>query len=202
LTLTIKGTKMANYQLNAGDSVVDTISDTDNVTGAAVAVDAGSVTAVLSSTTDTVVVDPSGTFATITAGTTVGVGNTVTVNATVGGVASAPFVGTYDVVAAVVVPDATTLSGTFGTESGPTGTGLNPPLTAAQTAALVAAGVPYTSAPLTAAQTAALVAAGIPWVAATAPAPTSPPFPAPVATVPTVGTAVGQTNPVTGVLNT
>lgn len=108
---------MANYPLNAGDSVVATIADNDAVTGAVVTPDAGSVTAVLSSATDTVVVDPSGTFATITAGTALGTNNTVTVNATVGGVASATAVGTYDVVAAAA--DATTLSVTFGTESAP-----------------------------------------------------------------------------------
>ena len=108
---------MADFQLNAGDSVVVTVTDTDNVTGAAVTPDAGSVTAVLSSTTDTIVDNTDGTF-TITAGATAGLGNTVTVNATVGGVASASAVGTYDVVANVT-PDATTLAVTFGTESAP-----------------------------------------------------------------------------------
>jgi hypothetical protein len=57
------------------------------------------------------------------------------VNATVGGIASGPsggWVGTYDVVAAVVTPDATTLVGTFGTESAPTlpGTVASSPATA------------------------------------------------------------------------
>jgi hypothetical protein len=121
LHLTTKGIIMANYQLNAGDSVVITITDTDDVTGSPVTPDAGSVTAVLSSSTDTIVVDPSGTFATITAGETLGTNNTVTVNATVGGVASTPAVGNYDVVADVV-PDATSLGVTFGTESAPSGT--------------------------------------------------------------------------------
>ena len=119
LTLTTKEGLMANYQLNAGDSVVVTIADTDTVTGLAVTPDAGSVTAVLSSTTDTIVVDPSGTFVTITSGSTLTTGNTVTVNATVGGVASTPAVGTYDVVAAVVPANPTALSVTFGTETAP-----------------------------------------------------------------------------------
>jgi hypothetical protein len=129
LTISIQGEPMADFQLNAGDSVVVTVTDTDNVTGAAVTPDAGSVTAVLSSATDTVVVDPSGAFATITAGATTGTGNTVTVNATVGGVASASAVGTYDVVANVA-PDATTLAVTFGTESAPAA-----PVASAQAAA-------------------------------------------------------------------
>lgn len=108
-----------NFQLNAGDSVVVTITDTDDVSGLPVTPDAGSVTAVLSSATDTVAVDPSGTFLTLTAGTTEGVGNTVTVEATVGGVASKQAVGTYDVIADVVPPDATSLSLSFGTETAP-----------------------------------------------------------------------------------
>jgi hypothetical protein len=132
---TLKGNLMANYQLNTGDSVVVAFTDSDNVTGAAVVIDPGSVTAVLSDTTDSVVIDPSGTFATITAGTSLAVGKTVTVNATVGGIASGPsggWVGAYDVVAAVVTPDATTLVGTFGTESAPTlpGTVASSPATA------------------------------------------------------------------------
>jgi hypothetical protein len=117
LHLTIKGQDMANYQLIAVNSVVVTVTDNDAVTGAVVTPDAGTVSALLSSTTDTVTPNPDGTF-TITAGATVGTGNTVTVNATVGGVASAPAVGTYDVVA-VAVPDATTLSVAFGTEAAP-----------------------------------------------------------------------------------
>jgi hypothetical protein len=120
LTLSTKEGIMANYQLNAGDSVVVTITDTDDVTGVAVTPDAGSVSAVLSSTTDTVVVDPSGSFLTLTAGSTASVGNTLNVNATVGGVASLTAVGTYDVVAVVTPPaDATTLSLSFGTETAP-----------------------------------------------------------------------------------
>lgn len=113
---------VSDYQLNAGDTVVITITDTDDVTGDVVTPDAGSVTAVLSSSTDTIVDNGDGTF-TITAGSVDSVGNTVTVNATVGGVASGPeggAVGTYDVVAAVTPPpDATTLSVSFGTESAP-----------------------------------------------------------------------------------
>lgn len=114
--LTIKGNEMENYQLNAGDSVVVTVTDTDNVTGLPVTPDAGSVSVVLSSLTDSVVANADGTY-TVTAGTTTGTGNTVTVNATVNGVASLAAVGTYDVVAAA--PDATTLSVSFGTESAP-----------------------------------------------------------------------------------
>jgi hypothetical protein len=109
---------VADYPLTEGDSVVVTITDTDDVTGAVVALDEGGVTAELSSDTDTVVVDPSGTFLTITAGDTPSTGNTVTVNGTVNGVAATPGVGTYDVVAAVT-QDPTTISLAFGTESAP-----------------------------------------------------------------------------------
>jgi hypothetical protein len=119
---TLKGNLMANYQLTQGDSVVVTLTDTDDVTGLAVTPDSDSVTATLSSSTDSVVVDPSGTFLTLTAGSVDGLGNTVTVNATVGGVSSVPWTGTYDVVANVVTPDSTTLSGTFGTEEAPVAT--------------------------------------------------------------------------------
>ena len=108
---------MSNYQLNAGDSVVVTVTDTDDVTGLPVTPDAGSVTAVLSSTTDTISAHADGTY-TITAGPVTDTGNTVTVNATAGGVASKAGVGTYDVVPAVV-PATTTLSVSFGTESAP-----------------------------------------------------------------------------------
>ena len=107
---------MANYQLNAGDSVVITVTDTDDVTDDVVVPDAGSVTAVLSSTTDSIVDNADGTF-TITAGSVASTDNTVTTNATVGGVASKPGVGTYDVV--VTVADTTTLSVAFGTETAP-----------------------------------------------------------------------------------
>ena len=117
LSLTTKEGPMANFPLNAGDSVVVTISDTDDVTGAAVTPDAGSVTAELSNTEDSVVVDPSGAFLTLTAGATASTGNTVTVSATVNGLASTPGVGTYDVIA--VTPDTTTVSLTFGTETPP-----------------------------------------------------------------------------------
>jgi hypothetical protein len=119
---TLKGSIMANYQLTEGDSVVITLTDTDDVTGEAVIIDPGSVTAELSDLSDSVVVDPSGTFLTLTAGSVDGLGNTVTVNATVGGVSSVPWTGTYDVVANVVTPDSTTLSGTFGTEEAPVAT--------------------------------------------------------------------------------
>jgi hypothetical protein len=121
LAITIQGEPMANYQLNAGDSVVLTVADNDSVTGAVVTPDAGSVSVVLSSTTDTVTPNADGTY-TIVAGATLGTDNTATVNATVGGVASTKAVGTYDVVAAVVEPDATTLSVSFGTESAPAST--------------------------------------------------------------------------------
>ena len=118
ITLSTKEGIMANYQLNANDSVVVTITDTDSVTGLPVSVDPGSVTAVLSSATDSVVSNTDGTY-TIVSGTTLGTGNTLTVNATVGGVSSAPAVGTYDVVADVVSGNPTTLSVTFGTETAP-----------------------------------------------------------------------------------
>ena len=182
---------MANYQLNTGGSVVVTVTDTDDVTGATVTPDAGSVSFSLSNSTDSFVTNADGTF-TVTAGTALGTANTVTVNATVGGVASKAGVGTYDVVAAGGgggTTNPTTLSVSFGTKTGPTGT--TAPLSAAQVAALNAAGIPFTAYPLTAAQTAALVAAGVP----------SPGFP--VAAAGTVGvqtfSGVVPTNrPVTG----
>lgn len=111
-----------DYPLNAGDSVKVDLAYADDVTGEAVTPDAGSVLAELSSSSDTVLVDESQTFLTITAGDVVGDGNTVTVTGTVGGVASTPWVGTYDVVADVVTPpDPTTITGTFETETTPTG---------------------------------------------------------------------------------
>lgn len=112
---------MADFQLNAGDSVVVTVTDTDDVTGAVVVPDAGSTTVVSSNSSDTVTANADGTF-TLTAGASdVGsVGNTVTANATVGGVASNPGVGTYDVIAVTPPPpDTTTLSVAFGTETPP-----------------------------------------------------------------------------------
>lgn len=123
---TIKGNLMSNYQLNTGDSVVVTLSVTDDVTGATDTFDANSVTASLSSASDTVAVDPSQTFLTITAGSTASVGNTVTVNGSVAGLASEPWVGTYDDVQAVVSPDATTILGVFGTETAPVATDAAP----------------------------------------------------------------------------
>lgn len=108
---------MANYQLNAGDSVVVTITDTDDVTGDVVTPDAGSVVVTLSSATDSATANADGTY-TLTAGAVEGVGNTFTVAATVNGNASTPGVGTYDVVA-TVAPDATSLSVSFGTETAP-----------------------------------------------------------------------------------
>lgn len=125
LKLTIEGEPMANFQLNALDSVVVTITDTDDVTGDAVTPDSGSVTAVLSNPNDFVVVDPTGAFLTITAAGATSTGNTVTVNATVNGVPSGPeggAVGTYDVVADVVPPpDSNTITLTFGDEVAPSG---------------------------------------------------------------------------------
>ena len=115
----IQGDLPMNYQLNTLDSVVVTLTDTEDATGAAVTIDPGSVTTSLSDTGDNYVVNPDGTL-TITGGTTLGTSKTITVNAKVGGVASTPWVGTYDVVAATPPVNATTLSGTFGTESGPT----------------------------------------------------------------------------------
>lgn len=117
LHLSVNGEPFMNYQLTQGDSVVVALTVTDDTTGQPATLDAGSVTATLSSTSDTVTVDPAGASVTITAGTTAGVGDTVTVNGTVGGVAAKPFVGTYDVVA--VVPDSFTIQGTFGTETAP-----------------------------------------------------------------------------------
>lgn len=114
---------VTDYPLTAGDSVVVTITQTLDSTGAEVTPDAGSVSATLSNLSDSVIVDPSGTFLTITAGTTPVVGATVTVNATFNGVpADAPAVGTYDVVA-VVEDNATSLALTFGTETAPAAEG-------------------------------------------------------------------------------
>ena len=109
---------MANYQLTSGDSVVVTPTVVDDVTGATVTADAGSVSAALSSTTDTLVDNTDGTF-TIVAGSVDAVGNTITVQAAVNGVACTPGVGTYDVVAVVTPPDATSVSVSFGTETPP-----------------------------------------------------------------------------------
>ena len=118
LSLTTKEGLMANYPLNTGDSVIVTVTDTDTVTGLAASIDAGSLKAVLSSTTDTVVENADGTL-TVTAGATLGTGNTLTVEATVNGVASKSAVGTYDVVAAVAPVNPTALSLSFGTETAP-----------------------------------------------------------------------------------
>jgi hypothetical protein len=121
---TLQGDLMANYQLTTDDSVVITLTDTDDVTGDVVTPDTGSVVATLSDTTDTAVVDPSGSFVTLTGSGSVATGKTITVAATVWGVASTPFVGTYDVVDAVdTTADPTTLTGLFGIESAPSTTG-------------------------------------------------------------------------------
>jgi hypothetical protein len=121
---TLQGDLMANYQLTTDDSVVITLTDTDDVTGDVVTPDTGSVVATLSDTTDTAMVDPSGSFVTLTGSGSVATGKTITVTAEVWGVASTPFVGTYDVVDAVVTtPDPTTLTGLFGIESAPSTTG-------------------------------------------------------------------------------
>jgi protein involved in polysaccharide export with SLBB domain len=114
-----------NFQLNAGDVVVVTITDTGDNTGTVYTPDAGSVTAVLAGpASDTLqpVVDPSGDFFTITAGQLLGAGNTVTVNALVSGVASGPVGGavfTFDVVADVVASEPTTITLSAGSESAP-----------------------------------------------------------------------------------
>jgi hypothetical protein len=121
---TLQGDLMANYQLTTDDSVVITLTDTDDVTGDVVTPDTGSVVATLSDTTDTAVVDPSGSFVTLTGSGSVATGKTITVAAEVWGVASTPFVGTYDVVDAVdTTADPTTLTGLFGIESAPSTTG-------------------------------------------------------------------------------
>ena len=121
--LIIQGVPMANYQLNAGDSVTVTLVVADDETGDVVTPDAGSVTAVLSDSTDSVVDNGDGTF-TLTAGAALSSGNTLTVNGTVNGVAFGPVggaVGTYDVDADVTPPDTFTGTITFGTESAPVG---------------------------------------------------------------------------------
>jgi hypothetical protein len=121
---TLQGDLMANYQLTTDDSVVITLTDTDDVTGDVVTPDTGSVVATLSDTTDTAVVDPSGSFVTLTGSGSVATGKTITVAADVRGVASTPFVGTYDVVDTVdTTADPTTLTGLFGIESAPSTTG-------------------------------------------------------------------------------
>jgi hypothetical protein len=119
VSTTLKGDLPMNYQLNTQDTVVVTLSDTNDATGAVVTIDPGSITAVSSDPSDTVTVNADGTV-TLTAGPNLATGKTVTVNATTGGVASKPWVGTYDVIAATAA--GTTLSGTFGTEVGPGGT--------------------------------------------------------------------------------
>lgn len=111
---------MANYPLNAGDSVTVTLTVIDDETGNIVTPDAGSVVAVLSDTTETVVDNGDGTF-TLTAGSFLATGNTLTVNGTVNGVAFAAAVGTYDVDADVTPPDTFTGTLTFGTEVAPSG---------------------------------------------------------------------------------
>jgi len=113
----LQGDLMADYPLTTGDSVVITLTDTDTVTNEPVTIDAGSVTFTLSDTSDTAVDNADGTI-TLT-GVSVASGKTITVDATVGGIASAAWVGTYDV---VPVPNPTALSGAFGTEVPPTPT--------------------------------------------------------------------------------
>ena len=127
-----------NYQLNTLDSVQIAITDTVDATGLAAVIDPGSLSAVLSDTTDSVSV--SGSTVTLTGGTNLATSKTVTVSGTVGGVASTPWVGTYDVVAAVVEPTSTTLSGTFAGETAPpSGTATLPvPVTLANGAVLPA----------------------------------------------------------------
>jgi hypothetical protein len=114
---TLKGDLPMNYQLNTLDSVSIAITDTVDATGLAAVIDPGSLSAGLSDTTDSVSV--SGSTVTLTGGTNLATSKTVTVSGTVGGVASTPWVGTYDVVAAVVEPTTTTLSGTFAGETAP-----------------------------------------------------------------------------------
>jgi hypothetical protein len=61
---------------------------------------------------------------TLTGSGSVATGKTITVTGDVWGVASTPFVGTYDVVDAVdTTADPTTLTGLFGIESAPSTTG-------------------------------------------------------------------------------
>lgn len=111
---------MANEQINAGDSIVATLTVTDDETGDVVSPDAGSITTSLSESTDSVVDNGDGTF-TLSVGSTLSTGNTLTVNGTVNGVAFAAAVGTYDVVADVTPPDTFTGTLSFGTETAPTG---------------------------------------------------------------------------------
>lgn len=112
----------SNYQLNEGDSVVITLTITDDQTGATVTADPGSVTAVTTESSDTVVVDPSGTFVTLTAGSTASTGQLLTVNATVGGAAVGPTGGavfTYDVVVVTPPTPTYTLTLSAGAETAP-----------------------------------------------------------------------------------
>jgi hypothetical protein len=113
----------SNYQLTEGDSVVITITITDDQTGATVTADPGSVTAVSTNPNDTVVVDPSQTFVTLTASDALNTDQLLTVNATVGGVAVGPTGGAvfeYDVVAPVTPPASYTMTLTAGVETAPT----------------------------------------------------------------------------------
>lgn len=109
---TLQGDLMANQQMNTGDSIIVTITDTEDATGLPATIDPGSLTASLSDTTDSAVVNADGTV-TLTAGPTLATSKTITVSATVAGVASHDWVGTYDVIAPVVEPTSTTLAGTF-----------------------------------------------------------------------------------------
>ena len=108
-----------NEQLTAGDSIAIAVTVEDTTTSTPAVLDAGSEAVVLSDTTDTAVVNADGSV-TLTAGTNVATGKTVTISGTVGGVVAEPWTGTYDVVSVVVTPpDTFAITGTFGTETAP-----------------------------------------------------------------------------------
>ncbi len=119
ITLTVRGAPMTispttPYPATEGVPFFVEIVVTDNVTGDVDTPDAGSVTAVSSDPGDVVVVDPSETFATVTPSNAINTDQTLTVNATVGGVACGPAGGAvllYNVSPAVTPPpDATTIT--------------------------------------------------------------------------------------------
>ena len=141
ITLTFKGSDMTtapapNYPLTALDSVEVAITFTDD-NGDVVTPDAGSVAVALSSTSDTAVLDPSGDFVTITAGSDLSVGNEITVTGTVDGVAYTPGTALYDVVAAPELGGTIELA--FGVETPPAAAVPASPAPAAPTAPAAAA---------------------------------------------------------------
>lgn len=120
VSLSIEGIPMTtinpNYQLTEGDSVQVTIVVTDDVTGDVIT--PASVTATSTDPNDTVVVDPSFGFLTLTASDALNTDQVLTVTAVSSEGATGIATGEYDVVAATTV-DPISVALTFGTESAP-----------------------------------------------------------------------------------